>query len=369
MWYLDNVVNEADIAWSVDDLRAILYMHGYVASVLRLEATYAGIMGFTEVVSANPFRFGAMYWDSHTQTYTTPNRHLNPRTGPGRKMRPVDLTATPPCHLYFASIFERCIKLNLDFFEATQETIHDLNKTERLLFDYVVKNMDKVKRMRIREFAADQFLSTTTIFRFTKKLGFSGYEDFIQSLIIASHNKQDTIMPDVVMNQDYSEGYLKNIMESIRVMSPKQVDKVVELLTHKPNIYILTDDNTHTIGQYCERLFIGLNLHAYFPETAYQMKNLANRIGSQDMIISLSYSGKDTMMNNLIKRVFLKQRPHLLSITCSENNPLESLSDTNFYVFADEIIFSGMNLTSNVTMLMIIELLAYKYIAVSKSSK
>jgi len=31
--------------------------------------------------SDNPFRFNGMYWDAHTQTYYTPNRHLNVRTG------------------------------------------------------------------------------------------------------------------------------------------------------------------------------------------------------------------------------------------------------------------------------------------------
>ena len=31
--------------------------------------------------SQNPFRFNSMYWDAHTQTYYTPNRHLNVRTG------------------------------------------------------------------------------------------------------------------------------------------------------------------------------------------------------------------------------------------------------------------------------------------------
>ena len=29
----------------------------------------------------NLFRFAGMYWDSHTQTYMTPNRHFNPRIG------------------------------------------------------------------------------------------------------------------------------------------------------------------------------------------------------------------------------------------------------------------------------------------------
>jgi len=254
-----------------------------------------------------------------------------------------------------------------DFFVATQETIRNLNKTERRLFDYVVKNMDTVKLMSIRELAEKQFLSTATIFRFAQRLGFSGYSDLTNSLLITTHSKQDTVIPNIVMGHGYSEEYLKNAMEAVRVMSPKQVEDVIKLLTNKPHIYILTDDNTHAIGQYCERLFIGLNFHAYFPETAYQKWNLVNRIGSQDMIIALSYSGQDEMMINFIQKVFLTEHPHLLSITRSDNNTLESLSDTNFYIFANEILISGMDLTSSVTMLMILELLIYEYIVVSKN--
>ncbi|MCL1787494.1 MAG: SIS domain-containing protein, partial [Defluviitaleaceae bacterium] len=122
------------------------------------------------------------------------------------------------------------------------------------------------------------------------------------------------------------------------------------------------DDNTQTIGQYCERLLIGLGFHAYFPETAYQMRNLVNRVGERDIILALSYTGQDGAMLDFIQRVFLTVRPHLLSITRADNNLLESLSDTNFYVFADEIHVPGMDLTSSVTMLMIVELLIYEYI-------
>ena len=36
------------------------------------------------------------------------------------------------------------------------------------------------------------------------------------------------------------------------------------------------------------------------------------------------------------------------------------MSDVNFYVFADEIEMNGINLTSQVAMLMILELLVYE---------
>jgi len=254
----------------------------------------------------------------------------------------------------------------VDFFEATGETIRDLNQTERKLFNYVVKNMHEVKDMSIQKFASEQFLSTTTIFRFTQKLGFSGYSDFINSLLVTTHDQQREELPEITRVRDYSKEYLENALETVRVISPKRVKEVIDLLSHKPRIYILTDDNTHTIGQYCERLFIGLGFHAYFPETAYQRQNLVNRIRSQDMIIALSYSGQDEVLVDFIQRVFLTEQPYLLSITRADNNPLQSLSNSNFYVFADVIHVPGMSLTSSITMLMIVELLVYEYMAVSK---
>ena len=252
-----------------------------------------------------------------------------------------------------------------DFFEATRETIRNLNQTERELFDYVVKNMAEVRHWSIQKFASEWLVSTTTIFRFTQKLGFSGYVDFINSLLVTSHGQQESVVPDVVLGRIYSEEYLKNTMEAVRVMSPRRIEQVYAKLDLRPDIYILADDNTHPIGQYCERLFIALGFHAYFPEAAYQMQNLANHIRSEDMIIALSYSGKDTVLNDIIQRIFLRGRPYLLSITRADNNPLESISDTNFYVFADEICLNSMDLTSSIPMLMVMELLIYGYMAKS----
>ena len=254
-----------------------------------------------------------------------------------------------------------------DFFKATQETVSKLNAGEREIFDYVVKNMNQVKRMSIHKFAAAQFVSTTSIFRFAQKLGFKGYADFINSLLVTSHTKSDVSIPEVIVGNNYSEAYLKNAMEAVRVMSPKKVAEVVERLKKVPHVYILCDDNTHGIGQYCEKLLIGLGFRAYFPEAAYQRQTLVDHITSKDMIIALSYSGEDAMLVDFIERVYLKQRPYLMSVTRADNNILESLSDSNFYVFAEEIRIHGMDLTSSVPMLMILELLAYEYVKGQRS--
>ena len=259
--------------------------------------------------------------------------------------------------------------MSQNFFEATQNVLSGLNQTDRDLFEYVVKNMDHVKDLSIQKFAAERFLSTTTIFRFTQKLGFSGYTDFVNSLLVTIHQAKDMEIPQALHNKIYSEEYLKNIIEAVRIMPVDLVAQVMDVLESTPKIFILTDEHASLIGQYSEKLFLGLGFTTYFPEAVYQTRSLLDTIKSGDMIIALSYSGQDHELINIIENVFVNEKPFLLSITRAENNVLESLSDVNFYVFAEEIHINGMNLTSNVPMLTVLELLVYEYIAHSSDLK
>ena len=249
-----------------------------------------------------------------------------------------------------------------DFFEVTQDVLPNLNQTERELYEYVVKNMAEVRGLSIQKFAASRFLSTTTIFRFTRKLGFSGYTDFINSLMVTAHQDVHKI-PQALHKKVYSEEYLKNIIEAVRVMSVERVACVIDRLEQHPRIYILTDEHAVPIGQYAEKLFLSLGFSAYFPEAAYQLQSLPIQVEDGDMIIALSYSGQEAGLLTMIKRMYIDARPFLMSITRADNNTLESLSDANFYVFAEEIIANGYDLTSNVPMLAVLELLVYEYLA------
>lgn len=252
--------------------------------------------------------------------------------------------------------------MTVDFFEKTQDKLRSLNQTERGLYEYVVKNMQGVKDLSIQAFAKERFLSTTTIFRFVQKLGFQGYTDFINSLLVTTHVQGAQEISPALGQGKYWEEYLDNLMESVRVMSSKKMGEVLGKLEEKPPIYILTDHNSHAIGQYYERLFIGLGFRAYFPEAPYHTQHLVNHIKEEDLIIALSYSGEDTVLLDFIQRVFLKVRPYLLSVTRAENNLLQGLSDTNFYVFADEIHQGGLDLTSGVPMLVVLERLVYAHL-------
>jgi RpiR family glv operon transcriptional regulator len=107
---------------------------------------------------------------------------------------------------------------------------------------------------------------------------------------------------------------------------------------------------------------MGLGLRAYFVEADYQITAIQDTLLSDDLLIALSYSGQDTKLINTLERLFLVKKPFLLSITRADNNALQYMSDVNFYIFAEEITRHGINLTSRVSMLVILELLVYSII-------
>ncbi len=246
-----------------------------------------------------------------------------------------------------------------NFFEVTNKVLSHLNSTERVLFDYVVKNMDEVKNMSIQKFAKTNYLSTTTIFRFTQKLGFSGYSDFQKSLIITSYDNEKSQIPKVINRKSYSEEYLKNVMEAVRVIPTDKVKIIKDYLRRKPSVYIICDENSNDIGRYCEKLFMGAGFRAFFPEVPYQLNSVYDHVTDDDLVIALSYTGNDGHHIQSVEKIFHKCKPFLTSITRADNNILQNMSDVNFYVFADEIQVNGLDLTSKVSMIMIVELIIY----------
>lgn len=54
----------------------------------------------------------------------------------------------------------------------------ELNDTEMDIYNYIATNLDTVIYMRIRDLAEATHVSTTTILRFCRKFGCSGFSEF-----------------------------------------------------------------------------------------------------------------------------------------------------------------------------------------------
>lgn len=251
----------------------------------------------------------------------------------------------------------------MDFFEQINKHLPELNGNERKLFDYVVHNIHQAAEQSIREMARANYVSTTTIVRFVKKLGFDGYREFSNSIKLAVHSMDKTDIPSVIWKKEYSEEYLKNILESVRVISAAMMDRFRAALKANGAIYFYGDGLDREAAHYAYRLFTSMGYITYFPTDEYEVNSMLTHLKDGDILFLFSLSGESEGAIKIVEQARLRCAPVVASITWSGNNALQNLSDLDFYMFADQIIYRGYNLTSRISMIAIIEMLAYHMIA------
>jgi RpiR family glv operon transcriptional regulator len=251
----------------------------------------------------------------------------------------------------------------MDFFEQSNPHIPELNINDKRIFEYVVKNIHAVKDMTVRTVAGNCYVSTTTIIRFVKKLGFDGYRHFCDSLNQTCAMLEKTDIPDVVWRREYSEEYLKNIIESVRVISQQKLDSFKSAVQKNRNIFFVGSGLNREVTHYAYRIFTMLGFITYHPVEDYEIKSMLNTIRDQDMLFVFSLSGEDKEVIEIIESASLKCSPVIASVTWSGNNTIQNLSDIDFYVFADRMTYNGLDLTSRISMLAIVELLTYSLIS------
>lgn len=245
------------------------------------------------------------------------------------------------------------------FFDRTDPYVHKLNAGERRIFDYVVRNLGQVKSMNIRQLAENCYVSSTTIFRFVKKLGFEGYNDFSSCLKLTDFSAPEAQIPSALWQKNYMSSYLKNISESVRVISREKIAEWNRLLDTEPTIYLLAEGLSRDVAFYARRLLVISGHHVEFPCEPFEVQAALQQIQNRDVLLALSYSGKNKDVLRLIETVLATKRPTVESITGSMNNPIQNLCDLDFYVFSDGLSCNGQDITSRISMLAIVETLVY----------
>ena len=250
----------------------------------------------------------------------------------------------------------------MDFYDKTSNVLSELTSSEQEIFNYVIRNLHVVKDMSIRQLADKCFISTTTLFRFVKKLGYEGYSDFINDVREAEFQSRKIEIPDIVADDDYRDSYLKNVIEAVKVITDEKIDKFDKLMSRNPDIYILAEGLSSEVAGYFKRLLGSCGYNVEIPNEEYEFKRVLKKIKRDDVLLVLSYSGNNKSVVSKIERIFAISTPSIISITRSDNNVIQNMSDLNFYVFADEIEYEGEDITSRIGMIAIMEVLMYKRI-------
>ena len=151
-----------------------------------------------------------------------------------------------------------------------KELLHSahLTKTQKIIAEYVLDNASEACFMTSTELAEALQISHSSVMRFTKDLGFSGYTEFQRVIreqynaYISNHSEASTI-PSVKLNQSLEKLSQNGIVEAVQNITSANINSVV--LRNPNELFEQVSDaiiHSHTkcwVKRLCHRFFFSLS--------------------------------------------------------------------------------------------------------------
>ncbi len=201
----------------------------------------------------------------------------------------------------------------------SHSAIASLNNLEMMVYNYVIKNRDKVMYMTIRELADAAGVSTTTILRFCRKLNCDGYSEFRVRFKLYEQNEPQ--------QANFGASEIISFFKSVNNEEfDALLDKAVDIILSSERIIFVGAGTSGSLAKYGARFFSNIGKFSnhiddpYFPVTNDMAKNA--------LAIVLSVSGETEEILRFASQ-FSLHHCKVLSVTSHEHSRLAKLADFN----------------------------------------
>ncbi len=233
-----------------------------------------------------------------------------------------------------------------------------MTETELSVLHFIVENMDRVLKMGVRGVAKENFTSTSTIMRLTKKLGYNGFVEMYYKLLPLITQPNEDIETDLqFINSFCSNSLLQyNTYDDIRSFATR--------LSKLENGYIFLYATGFSAipMEYLTKKLLVLGIRCICSNGMDSIGVFENNLDHMEMLIVVSRSGETEWVVDRV-RTARENGVFTVSFTNEVNNRVSSLTDMQFRI-EDSNKLDDRNMMANTffpNVMMLMELLIYEY--------
>lgn len=215
-----------------------------------------------------------------------------------------------------------------NIYEIINSEYKNLSISEQQVIDFVLKYKDS-ENLKLKYIMENLHVSTSTIIRACKKLGFSSFNMMKFSLIAAKDEEMNMTKEDFKV---IKETITNDFTKTFNLLSEELVNQFVNLILNSKRIFCVGLGNSSMVVNEFNRQLKLLGLWSNNFNERYEIERIADIALEDDLIIVISLSGEDSKINELVLNLKSK-RIKIASITNLGNNSLSKLSDVPIFVY------------------------------------
>ncbi|WP_394888179.1 MurR/RpiR family transcriptional regulator [Clostridium perfringens] len=237
-------------------------------------------------------------------------------------------------------------------------------KSEKTLIEYIKSDLDNIIYKSISIIAKESGVGEATITRFTKKLGFNGFQDFKVTLAKEISNKKNTSIINLHVHRDESvtETANKMLKSSINILEQtvKQIDldlmcKCRDLIMNAKRVYFIGIGYSGIAATDINYKFMRIGFTTV-PVTDSHTMVIMSSITNDDVIVAISNSGTTKEVIKTVKQA-KENGTKIITLTEDSDNPLRKLSDYELTYTSAETIFETGSISSKIPQIFLLDLL------------
>ncbi|GAP04153.1 MurR/RpiR family transcriptional regulator [Fructobacillus tropaeoli] len=238
------------------------------------------------------------------------------------------------------------------------------NQTESKLITYIKAKPAEAATGTIREMAEETGVSTASISRFVKKIGFASYRDFSVALASYNQRKPPVDLFGEIEDADDTAAITKKVFAgaqnalsmTIDNLNAEKLDQAVKWLTSAKRVgfFGIGGSSIAAFDAYHKFLRTPIDVISH-PDYDIQLMQ-AVKLTPQDTAVVISHSGRNEDTLFVAQKLKDNQVP-FIAITSFADSPLAKMADLVFLSLAEEINFRSESMSSLVAQLTIIDTL------------
>lgn len=248
------------------------------------------------------------------------------------------------------------------FFKRLVNQRNTLSDLEQQVLDYFMKQPEKVETHTLEELSKDMFVSTATISRTFKKLGYSGFQDF--KFALNDYQKKKPVASPITENQTADEHIkrfeleMENNLNYLRNIPLKKITKLIKSSRH---LEFFGVGNSLPIAQEAARKFTFAGRLATSRIDWDELRVVAETLKPDDLAVIISLSGETLHVLEYANILYNNQVP-ILAMVGTESSHLEELATITIRTSLDSYYVNDIDMSSRFPFNLLLDLLILDYL-------
>ncbi|MCI8270845.1 MAG: MurR/RpiR family transcriptional regulator [Erysipelotrichaceae bacterium] len=237
----------------------------------------------------------------------------------------------------------------------------NLTKKESIIADFILSNPKEVSKMTINEVASRLGFADSTIFQFTRKLGYKSFRDFRSDLLFEEYDPEisvhENIKPTdtcIEMTKKVFESSIKSLNDTICLLTDNALKKASDILLNSDLITFFGVGGSNVVSLDAYHKFLRSPLKVQYATDYHIQLMQASLLTEKDCAVIITHTGltKETIE---IAKTVKKNKARIITITSYPSNELKKVSDVIFTSVSEETGYRSESLSSRISQLAIID--------------